>query len=141
MPVKNQQIDPKRKVLYRNFHQIGKLDVVYLVEISKTPLKTFILLFPNFEQPDLFIYEVLSDKIANKLLFQSNFVYDVFIQSFSIKFGKLWIDGYHGKAVDPRKARSVAPGQVKYYESNLKVEGYIPEEESSLINGPIDDSK
>ena len=72
-------IDPKRKVLYRNFHEIGnnpKVKVVYLVEISKTPLKTYILLFPNFEQPDVFVYEILMDKVASKLLQDSGFVYE-----------------------------------------------------------------
>ena len=40
-------IENKRKVLYRNFHQISRR--VYLVEISRNTKKIFILLFPNFE--------------------------------------------------------------------------------------------
>ena len=46
-------IDEKRKVMYRNFHEIT--GVVYLCEISRNEKKVFILLFPNFEKPDIFI--------------------------------------------------------------------------------------
>ena len=46
-------IEPSRKVLYRNFHQIDQQ--VFLVEISRNKKKVFILLFPNFERPDLYI--------------------------------------------------------------------------------------
>ena len=53
-------IEMSRQVLYRNFHQIN--DVVYLVEISRNPKKVFILLFPNFEVPHEYIYEILTDK-------------------------------------------------------------------------------
>ena len=40
-------IDQKRKVLYRNFHNIS--GHIYLVEISRSKFKIFILVFPNFE--------------------------------------------------------------------------------------------
>ena len=53
-------IDMSRQVLYRNFHMIN--EVVYLVEISRNPKKVFILLFPNFERPDEYIQELLTDK-------------------------------------------------------------------------------
>lgn len=43
-------IEPTRKVLYRNFHEIDSQ--VYLIEISRNKKKVFILLFPNFERPD-----------------------------------------------------------------------------------------
>lgn len=46
-------IEATRKVLYRNFHMID--EQVYLVEISRNKTKLFILLFPNFERPDLYI--------------------------------------------------------------------------------------
>ena len=50
-------IKDKRKVLYRNFHSIsGK---IYLVEISRSKLKVFVLLFENFENPTNYIIEVL----------------------------------------------------------------------------------
>jgi hypothetical protein len=65
MPIKNWEIigiDPKRKVLYRNFHNIEQK--IYLVEISRNPLKVFILLFPNFEAPDIFLHEILHEKKA-----------------------------------------------------------------------------
>jgi hypothetical protein len=43
-------IEPTRRVLYRNFHDID--GQVYLVEISRNKKKVFVLLFPNFERPD-----------------------------------------------------------------------------------------
>ena len=46
-------IEPTRKVLYRNFHEIN--EKVFLVEISRSKTKVFLLLFPNFEKPDLYI--------------------------------------------------------------------------------------
>ena len=55
-------IDPKRKVLYRNFHDIH--GTVYLVEISRNALKVFIILFPNFEMPEIYLCEVLPEKKA-----------------------------------------------------------------------------
>ena len=65
MIIKNHEnagIDVKRKVLYRNFHDIE--GTIYLVEISRNQLKVFILLFPNFEAPDIFISEVMPEKKA-----------------------------------------------------------------------------
>jgi len=65
MPIKNHElsgIDPKRKVLYRNFHNID--GTIYLVEISRNPIKVFILLFPNFEAPDIFLFEIMHEKKA-----------------------------------------------------------------------------
>jgi hypothetical protein len=65
MPIKNHEefgIDPKRKVLYRNFHDVD--GVIYLVEISRNALKVFILLFPNFEAPDIFLFESMAEKKA-----------------------------------------------------------------------------
>ena len=65
MPLKNHLacgVDPKRKVLYRNFHNID--DTIYLVEISRNALKVFILLFPNFEAPDIFLCEIMAEKKA-----------------------------------------------------------------------------
>lgn len=60
MPLKNHEllgIDPKRKVLYRNFHSVdGK---IYLVEISRNQHKVFVMLYPNFEVPDIFIHEII----------------------------------------------------------------------------------
>ena len=65
MPIKNFEIngiDPKRNVLSRNFHDVdGK---IYLVEISRNNIKVFILLFPNFEAPDIYISEIMPEKKA-----------------------------------------------------------------------------
>jgi len=92
---KENGIDPKRKVLYRNFHEIG--GIVYLTEFSRNDKKVFIILFPNFEKPDFFISQILSDKIFSKLLYELNGVYELFVsKSLKLKYGKLWIEGYHG---------------------------------------------
>jgi len=53
-------IELKRQVLYRNFHQVG--DKIYLVEISRNPKKVFVLLFPNFEKPEEFLSESMTEK-------------------------------------------------------------------------------
>ena len=66
-------IDVKRKVLYRNFHDVdGK---IYLVEISRNTHKVFIILFPNFEVPDIYIFEIMTEKQAQKLLKESSNVF------------------------------------------------------------------
>jgi hypothetical protein len=65
MPVKNHVelgIDPNRKVLYRNFHEIQ--EIIYLVEISRNKFKVFFLLFPNFEAPDICLHQAIPEKIA-----------------------------------------------------------------------------
>jgi len=41
---------------------------IYLVEISRNTKKVFILLFPNFEQPEEYLSEVLAEKVAMKLM-------------------------------------------------------------------------
>lgn len=54
--VRDPIIDPNRKVLYRNFHEIGKkFKVVYMVELSRTKTKFIIILFPNYEDPSTFL--------------------------------------------------------------------------------------
>ena len=74
------------------------------------------------QNDDLFIMEVMSEKIFTKLLSDKNYMYDILIgESFSIKYGKLLIRNYnHGVGSDPRK-RSVqpaAPGDLRFYDSN-----------------------
>lgn len=104
MPIKNfaeHGIDPKRKVLYRNFHDID--GVIYLVEISRNALKVFILLFPNFEAPDIFLFESMAEKKAQKLMTESNNMFEELVTKFHVKHGRLQIQGYHGMAADPRK--------------------------------------
>ena len=100
MVIKNHMdnwIDPDRKVLYRNFHDIGdKFKIVYLVEISRNHNKMFIVLFPNFEKPDIFINLNLPIKVGENLLNKSQNVFENFIGTFSIKYGKLLLSHYHG---------------------------------------------
>lgn len=96
MHIKDPLIDPCRKVLYRNFHEIEtKFKIVYLVEISRNKNKFFILLFPNYEQPEMFLNQILSYKIGEKLLSLVNNNLIKFIKTFDIKFGKLVLENYH----------------------------------------------
>lgn len=106
-------IEQNRQVLYRNFHQIN--DIVYLVEISRNPKKVFVLLFPNFERPEEYIMEVLTDKQATKLMAESGNVFENFIANFYVKFGKLQIRGFHGKSGLPsfNNNRTVSPGKQR----------------------------
>lgn len=106
-------IEMSRQVLYRNFHQIN--DTVYLVEISRNPRKVFVLLFPNFEKPEEYVKEVLTDKQATKLMSECGNIFENFIANFHIKFGKLQIRGYHGKGGVPafRDNRTVSPGKQR----------------------------
>ena len=55
-------VDGSRQVLYRNFHHIDH--AVYLVEISRSLKKVFILIFPNFEQPEDYRHCVMAEKQA-----------------------------------------------------------------------------
>lgn len=100
-------IEPTRKVLYRNFHMIG--EQVYLVEISRNRMKVFILLFPNFERPDQYISEIMTDKQATRMLNENDNIFENFISKFYIKFNKLQIKGFHGKAPVERAPRTVDP--------------------------------
>ena len=106
-------IDPKRKVLYRNFHNVD--GTIYLVEISRNQLKVFILLFPNFEAPDIFMSEIMPEKKAQKLMTDSENMFEELVKKFHIKYGKLQINGFHGPPKDPRKQKKdEAPDFVKY---------------------------
>ncbi len=86
-------IDSKRKVLYRNFHEMSSK--IYLVEISRDQKKVFILLFPDFDKPEEYISEVLTEKIAGKLMKENKNLFEKLIQKFFVKFNKLQIQGYH----------------------------------------------
>ena len=80
-------IEPKRKVLYRNFHQVDAN--VYLVEISRNPKKIFFLLFPNFEQPTEYLSEVFYEKVAMKLMNDCQNLFENLVKKFYVKFNKL----------------------------------------------------
>lgn len=112
-------IDMTRQVLYRNFHSIN--DVVYLVEISRNPKKVFVLLFPNFEKPEEYVQEILTDKQATKLMAECGNIFENFIGNFYVKFGKLQIRGFHGKGQVPafRDNRTVSPGKQRMM-SNIR---------------------
>jgi hypothetical protein len=89
-------VDQNRQVLYRNFHKIQ--EQVYLVEISRNLKKVFILLFPNFEMPDVYSHCVLAEKQAHKLMNESNNMFEEFVKRFYLKYDKLQIEGFHGKS-------------------------------------------
>lgn len=80
-------IEAKRKVLYRNFHQVSAK--VYLIEISRTPKKVFFLMFPNFELPHEYLAEVMHEKVALKLMNDCDNNYENLVANFYVKFGKL----------------------------------------------------
>jgi hypothetical protein len=82
-------------VLYRNFHEISQ--AIFLVEISRDSRNVFVLLFENFENPTSYKAEVLREKIALKLMQESANSFETFVSKFYIKFGRLQIQGYHGK--------------------------------------------
>jgi hypothetical protein len=80
-------IEKDRQVLYRNFHDIsGK---IYLVEISRTSKKVFFLLFPNFEKPNNFLLEAMTEKQAMKLMSDSDNSFENIVGRLYIKFGRL----------------------------------------------------
>ena len=57
----------------------------------------FVILLPNFEDPTNFLAETLKIKIATKLLRDSKNLFEAFVGTLFIKFGKLKIAGYHTK--------------------------------------------
>lgn len=93
-------MDETRKVLYRNFHEIS--DNCYLVEISRNKTKVFLCLFENYATPDVFIVECLPEKLAFSLMAKHNNLFENFIGSFYIAYGKLQIEGHHHKVIDPK---------------------------------------
>jgi hypothetical protein len=92
-------ISQDRQVLYRNFHQImdDKGGHIYLVEISRSSRRVFILVFPNFEEPEVYKSCQMTEKQATKLMGECNNIFDEFIKKFFIKFNKLQIEGFHTK--------------------------------------------
>lgn len=91
------------------------MKVIYLVEISKHNTKIFFCLFPNFEKPDIFLDVTVSEKIGLKMLSDNFGVFENLISKFKIKYGKLWIKGYHGCVPDPRKQNSSNPNTLSFY--------------------------
>ena len=64
-------------VLYRNFHEItGR---VYLVEIARSRAKILIVLFDDYMDPSSFIAEVLTEKVANKLMSENENLFENFV--------------------------------------------------------------
>lgn len=100
-------IEAKRKVLYRNFHQISEL--IYLVEISRTKMKVFFLLFPNFEIPQNYLDVVLPERVACKMMADCGNSFESLIQRFYVKFDTLQIEEYHnGGRPNERRAKLFA---------------------------------
>ena len=84
-------IDNDRKVLYRNIAEIGDLKSSFLVEISKSKKKLFILLMDPTDKSKKIIHESLSIKIGEKLLIDVDGSFEDFIKTIQIRFGKIWI--------------------------------------------------
>ena len=96
MKMADPMFDPNRQVLYRNFHEIGgNFKVVYLVEISRSKHKFFLILFPNFEKPSIYLNIILSYKIGEKLLSYVNNVFEDFIQTIDVRYGNIVLQNYH----------------------------------------------
>ena len=93
-------MDENRKVLYRNFHDVS--DKLYLIEISRNKTKVFICLFENYASPDEFIAEVLSEKLAFALMARHDNLFENFVRSFYIAYGRLQIEGHHHKVVEQK---------------------------------------
>lgn len=73
---------------------------MYLVEISQHKTKVFICLFENYSSPDEFIAESFSEKLAFALMAKHDNLFENFVQSFYITYGKLQIEGYNTKVVE-----------------------------------------
>lgn len=83
-----------RYVLYRNFHEVG--GKIYLIEISRSSKKVFIILFPNFEEPHVNVALTFPVKLGYKLMSDNENSFKKFVNQFYIKFGTLQIGGYNG---------------------------------------------
>jgi hypothetical protein len=59
------------------------------VEISRNSKKVFVLAFPNFETPEVYLHCVLTEKQAQKLMSQNSNLFEEFVKKFYIKFGRL----------------------------------------------------
>lgn len=110
-------IDNDRKVLYRNIAEVGNCKSSFLVEISKNKKKLFILLTDPTDKSRKIIHESLSIKIGEKLLVDLDGSFEDFIKTFEIRFGKLWIQKFHGNGHDQRKNRSSLPEGRRYYDT------------------------
>lgn len=60
------------------------------------------MLFEHYTEPNDFIAEVLSEKVALKLMAECANSFETLIGNFHIKFGKLQILGYHNKGAAVR---------------------------------------
>jgi hypothetical protein len=58
--------------------------VVYLIEISKMKTKVAILLFPNYDDPKVYLAEVIYERIAYKLMRENQNLFEIFVKSFSV---------------------------------------------------------
>ena len=58
-------IDDTRRVFYRGFHSVS--GVIYLVEMSHNGKRAFVILFPNFENSEKFIFDSVPLKVFTKL--------------------------------------------------------------------------
>eukprot|EP00347_Sterkiella_histriomuscorum_P013852 403363119 len=143
-------VDLTRQVLYRNFHQIERQ--IFLVEISRNAKKVFILLFPNFEQAETYLHCVLAEKQAQKLMSESNNMFEEFVKRFYIRFGKLQIEGFHSKIINnytSNASNSKIPSQLDQSNNQSRLNNqsvspmrgggrqYLNEQSQSQIKGGL----
>lgn len=124
MLIKNSQsngVDPKRRVMYRNYHNIKMakhliMDMqrkrrrafhvqeppniqTHLVEIASSQDKknVFIIMFPHFDDTQVYMKECLPIKLFNKLLNDNEGLFSNLINNnLEIRYGRIWVWGYHG---------------------------------------------
>ena len=77
-------------------------------------MRVFFILFPNFEKPKTYLFEGLTEKQSMKLMADCDNMFENIVQRMYVKFGKLQIEGIHGKGT--RNNRSVNP----FYASSVK---------------------
>ena len=55
-------------------------------------------MFPQFENPQVYIKEILPVKVFNKLLTDNDGLFSSFVNAMiEIRYGRIWIWNYHGQ--------------------------------------------
>ena len=67
---------------------------------------------------------------------ESNNIFEQFINRFYIKFNKLQIKGFHGKAPTERTNRTVSPRRARMQSERFKNQYAIPEESFMEMDMP-----
>ena len=96
--------------------------VIYLIEMSHNGKRAYVILFPNFEHSDKFIYDTVPLKVFTKLFKESHQNFVELISTFSVRTtagtNQLWISGYHGK-IWKSKQRKAVDGSIAFYTNSI----------------------